>query len=82
MLPVNMKQLTRPSDIAVQTWIDPIRKIYESSQRPEIVEHRERYRREPLSELPGLHDRAYLYFPALLFVLFLVRPSGGISLRS
>ncbi|KAF5311290.1 hypothetical protein D9611_012611 [Ephemerocybe angulata] len=34
-----------PADLAVQRWILPIRKIYETSGRPEIREHRERVQR-------------------------------------
>ncbi|KAF5311304.1 hypothetical protein D9611_012608 [Ephemerocybe angulata] len=34
-----------PADLAVQRWILPIRKIYETSGRPEIRQHRERLQR-------------------------------------
>ncbi|KAF6746337.1 carbonic anhydrase [Ephemerocybe angulata] len=37
--------LPDPADLAVQRWILPIRKIYETSGRPEIREHRERVQR-------------------------------------
>ncbi|KAF9552587.1 carbonic anhydrase [Agrocybe pediades] len=59
MLLVNMDQVTRPADIAVQKWISPIREIYETSERKEIVEHRERCKENPITELPDLHDPAF-----------------------
>ncbi|KAJ3566884.1 hypothetical protein NP233_g6717 [Leucocoprinus birnbaumii] len=58
MLPVSLP-LERPAHIAVQTWIQPIREIYQTSTRPEIVAHRERHKHTPLTELPDLHDPAF-----------------------
>ncbi|GLB37878.1 putative carbonic anhydrase [Lyophyllum shimeji] len=53
----------------VDEWISPIRRIYETSQRPEIVRHRERRKLElelkkegenaVTSPLPHLHDPAF-----------------------
>ncbi|KJA14796.1 hypothetical protein HYPSUDRAFT_173119 [Hypholoma sublateritium FD-334 SS-4] len=50
---------TRPADIAVQGWISPIRHIYETSMRPEIVAHREKHVGIPQEVLPDLHDPAF-----------------------
>ncbi|KDR67199.1 hypothetical protein GALMADRAFT_1131141 [Galerina marginata CBS 339.88] len=58
MMPIN-GPLTRPADIAVQRWIQPIRQIYESSSRTEIVAHREACKHSPLTKLPDLHDPAF-----------------------
>ncbi|KAL9712243.1 hypothetical protein Ac2012v2_005321 [Leucoagaricus gongylophorus] len=57
MLPVSLP-LAHPAHIAVQTWIQPIREIYQSSTRPEIVAHRNKSKYIPLTELPDLHDPA------------------------
>ncbi|KAH9485898.1 Carbonic anhydrase [Psilocybe cubensis] len=58
MMPLKMS-LTRPADIAVQCWIQPIRELYETSTRPEIVAHREACKLEPMSKVPHLHDAAF-----------------------
>ncbi|EKM75978.1 hypothetical protein AGABI1DRAFT_116063 [Agaricus bisporus var. burnettii JB137-S8] len=58
MLPV-LQPLEHPAHIAIQTWIQPIREIYLTSTRPEIVEHRNRYKIKPLAEPPNLHDPAF-----------------------
>ncbi|KXN82650.1 Carbonic anhydrase, partial [Leucoagaricus sp. SymC.cos] len=58
MLPVSLP-LERPAHIAIQTWIQPIREVYQTSTRPEIVAHRNEYKDTPLTELPGLHDPAF-----------------------
>ncbi|PPQ96288.1 hypothetical protein CVT26_005648 [Gymnopilus dilepis] len=44
---------------SVQDWIDPVRKIYQTSDRPEIVAHREMTKMTPLTELPDIHDPAF-----------------------
>ncbi|KAF9477103.1 carbonic anhydrase [Pholiota conissans] len=49
----------RPADVAVQGWIEPIRHIYETSTREEIVAHREKHKTLPLAILPRLHDPAF-----------------------
>lgn len=58
MLPMSLP-LERPAHIAVQTWIQPIREIYQTSTRPEIVAHRNNNEHTPLTELPSLHDPAF-----------------------
>ncbi|KAF8176943.1 carbonic anhydrase [Pholiota molesta] len=49
----------RPADIAVQGWISPIRQIYETSTREEIVAHREKSKIQPPTTQPHLHDPAF-----------------------
>ncbi|PPQ83729.1 hypothetical protein CVT25_006133 [Psilocybe cyanescens] len=58
MMPVKTP-LSRPADVAVQGWIQPIREIYQTSTRPEIVAHREACKLEPMSQVPHLHDPAF-----------------------
>ncbi|KIM36906.1 hypothetical protein M413DRAFT_31303 [Hebeloma cylindrosporum] len=55
----SLQQPIPPTEVAVQGWIRPIRDIYQTSTRPEIVAHRERHKLEPLRTLPGLHDPAF-----------------------
>ncbi|KAJ3510823.1 hypothetical protein NLJ89_g4456 [Agrocybe chaxingu] len=45
-----------PADVAVNTWIQPIRQIYLTSTRPEIVEHR-KSNLFVATTPPDLHDR-------------------------
>ncbi|CAA7260454.1 unnamed protein product [Cyclocybe aegerita] len=47
-----------PADIAVNTWIQPIRQIYLSSTRPEIAEHR-RNNLLVAATTPDLHDPTF-----------------------
>ncbi|KAF9449455.1 carbonic anhydrase [Macrolepiota fuliginosa MF-IS2] len=58
MLPVSLP-LDHPAHIAVQTWIQPIREIYQTSNRPEIAAHRNQHKHIPLAELPELHNPAF-----------------------
>ncbi|KAF8957586.1 carbonic anhydrase [Flammula alnicola] len=58
MMP-NSAPLSRPADVAVQGWIKPIRDIYETSTRAEILEHREKCKTSPIPSLPDLHDPAF-----------------------
>ncbi|KAF9526175.1 carbonic anhydrase [Crepidotus variabilis] len=50
---------TKAADVAVQSWISPIRQIYLTSKRKEIVDHRTQTQMKPLTELPDLHDIAF-----------------------
>ena len=73
--------IIRAADVAVQSWISPIRHIYETSsryifpfislhliyiRRKEITLFREKSKRQPLTTLPDLHDRVFI-FSLLLF---------------
>jgi carbonic anhydrase len=52
-----------PTELAVQKWIEPIRKIYETSERWEIKAHRERASRTKKRGQPErplhMHDREF-----------------------
>ncbi|KAJ3572302.1 hypothetical protein NP233_g3180 [Leucocoprinus birnbaumii] len=44
---------------AVQTWIEPIRELYQSSNRTEIVQLREQNNNETVIEAPGINNPGY-----------------------
>lgn len=43
----------------VQSWIEPIREIFRSSPRPEIVELREKIKGQALVEEPDISEREF-----------------------
>ncbi|CAA7263072.1 unnamed protein product [Cyclocybe aegerita] len=55
MMPSSTKT---PADVAVQTWIEPIRQTYLTSTRPAIVAHRAKSLTGPVMT-PDLHDPAF-----------------------
>ncbi|KAF8161667.1 carbonic anhydrase [Crassisporium funariophilum] len=60
MMPIEKVEISSQSaDVAVQSWIYPIREIYETSERPAIVEHRQKSKITPTREPPLLHDPAF-----------------------